>query len=336
MPHLIVTSISRPNAVLGALAEGAAANGWKFHLIGDRKSPEVFALEGCHYLSIEDQRELPFEYAKLCPENCYARKNLGYLLAMQEAAEVIVETDDDNFPLDGFWSQRRPEIRTRLIPGQGWVNAYRYFSDVFCYPRGFPLNLARSSWDSAPVASEAESHIFCPIQQGLANGQPDVDAVFRMLHPADINFVAERSIALGQGQWCPINSQNTTWWPSVFPLLYLPATCSFRMTDIWRGLVAQRILQANGWALAFHRPTVRQDRNIHDPMDDFGKELPGYFGNEKIVACLQNLSLRSGSDGMFGNLELCYQELIRHGMLQKEEENLIEAWLSACHELSGK
>ncbi len=78
MPHLIVTSISGPNAVLGELAEGAAANGWKFHLIGDRKSPEAFVLKGCNHFNIEAQRELPFEYARLCPENSYARKNNIY------------------------------------------------------------------------------------------------------------------------------------------------------------------------------------------------------------------------------------------------------------------
>ena len=30
----------------------------------------------------------------------YSRKNIGYLLAMRDGAEVIVETDDDNRPLE--------------------------------------------------------------------------------------------------------------------------------------------------------------------------------------------------------------------------------------------
>lgn len=333
LTHLVVTSISAPNAVLRALAFGADANGWKFHLIGDRKSPEAFALDGCNHLSIDAQRELPFEYAKLCPENSYARKNLGYLLAMSEGAEAIVETDDDNFPLSGFWSDRQSKIRARLIQSKGWINAYRYFSDTFCYPRGFPLNLARTSWDDTPAAVVSEPLVCCPIQQGLANGQPDVDAVFRMLHPADIAFEPEESIAIGQGQWCPVNSQNTTWFPSVFPLLYLPATCSFRMTDIWRGLIAQRILQANGLLVGFHSATVRQERNIHDPMEDFEQELPGYRHNAEITDRLQNLSLQSGSESFSLNLEICYEALIRLGVIKMEEEMLLEAWLSYTRSL---
>lgn len=327
MPHLIVTSISGPNAVLGELAEGAAANGWTFYLIGDRKSPEEFALDGCNHLNIEAQRELPLEYAKICPENSYARKNIGYLLAMHEGADVIIETDDDNFPLAGFWSQRNAGILARSVPEDGWINAYKHFSDTFCYPRGFPLNLARASWETASPAAGLEVAC-CPIQQGLANGQPDVDAVFRMLHPADIHFEQEQPIALRKGQWCPINSQNTTWFPSVYPLLYLPSTCSFRMTDIWRGLVAQRILWETGWGVGFTAPTVRQDRNAHDPMADFEQELPGYRHNAEIADRLTDLSLHSGRDSIPLNLEICYEALIRLGVLAKGEENLLQAWLS--------
>lgn len=330
MLHLVVTTISKPNPVLEALAQGVSAVGWKFHLIGDRKSPDSFTLPGCAYYPIEAQRDLPFSYTSLCPENSYTRKNLGYLLAIREGAEAIIETDDDNFPHSGFWTPRRSEIRARRFDGSGWLNAYRYFTDVFCYPRGFPLNLARSSWDAAPTVAVSESHVFCPIQQGLANGQPDVDAVFRMLHPGEIKFEAEQSLALGEDQWCPINSQNTTWFPCVYPLLYLPATCSFRMTDIWRGLIAQRILQANGWSVGFHCATVRQDRNIHDPMDDFIQELPGYLQNEEIIGSLGELRLEAGTENIRKNLELCYQSLIQNRFLEAGEETLLQAWLSDC------
>jgi hypothetical protein len=338
MPHLVVTSISKPNAVLEALADGATANGWKFHLIGDRRSPADFSLAGCENHPIESQLDLPFSYAKLCPKNSYARKNLGYLVAMSEGADVIIETDDDNFPLEGFWNRRDIDLDARSIQGQGWINAYRYFTGTFCYPRGFPLTLVRSSWESAPPDA-AQEPACCPIQQGLANGQPDVDAVFRMLHPADIHFDEAPPIALGKGQWCPINSQNTTWFPSVYPLLYLPATCSFRATDIWRGLVAQRIVWANGWHVGFRGANVRQDRNDHDLLSDFEQELPVYRHTAKIADRLAALSLSQGAREIPNNLTLCYQTLVTAGWLDKSELGLIDAWLRDCCELcepSGK
>ena len=92
--------------------------------------------------------------------------------------------------------------------------------------------------------------VACPIQQGLADGNPDVDAIFRLVLPLPMNFGRKPPIALCRGAWCPFNSQNTSWWPAAYPLLYLPAYCSFRMTDIWRSFVAQRICWENGWSSA--------------------------------------------------------------------------------------
>ena len=35
--------------------------------------------------------------------------------------------------------------------------------------------------------------------------------------------------------YSPFNSQNTIWFKEIFPLLYLPVSCSMRATDIIRG-----------------------------------------------------------------------------------------------------
>jgi hypothetical protein len=70
------------------------------------------------------------------------------------------------------------------------------------------------------------------------------------------HFLPNRRVALGAGAWSPFNSQNTAWYPKAYPLLYLPSYCSFRMTDIWRSFVAQRIAWENGWAVLFKSPDV--------------------------------------------------------------------------------
>jgi hypothetical protein len=44
------------------------------------------------------------------PDSPYARKNIGYLAAMREAAERIIETEDDNYPLPTFWQEREREV----------------------------------------------------------------------------------------------------------------------------------------------------------------------------------------------------------------------------------
>ena len=95
-PCLVITSIAAPTVALRSLAAAARLNAVDFILIGDEASPGSFELDGCDYYSLERQRRLHFELATICPARHYARKNIGYLLAAQRGAPMIVETDDDS------------------------------------------------------------------------------------------------------------------------------------------------------------------------------------------------------------------------------------------------
>lgn len=319
---LVVTSINPPNAALRELAAGCISHGWDFVLAGDSKSPADFQLDGCRFLSLQAQCESGFSLGARCPERSYTRKNIGYLAAMQAGADVIVETDDDNHPDGAFWNPRREEVDCRVVEKDGWVNAYRYFSAGFIYPRGLPLAHAR---EEIPAAGCLSTHA-CPIQQGLADADPDVDAVYRMLFPLPHHFgIAHDPVLLRNGSWCPFNSQNTTFFQRAFPLLYLPACCSFRMTDIWRSFVAQRVLQAMGLGVVFHGPTVWQERNDHDLHRDFTDELPGYLNNAGMRVALNALPLKA-DDSIQSMMETCYETLIRHNWVESAEEALLSCW----------
>jgi hypothetical protein len=326
---LVVTSIHPPNEAMKELAVGCREQGWDFIVAGDAKSPPDYGLDGCRFLSLAAQRASGFALAGICPERSYTRKNLGYLEAMRAGARVIVETDDDNHPKSGFWRQRESGVECRPVEWDGWVNAYQYFTRRFIYPRGLPLVNAR---DEGPEAGESEK-VDCFVQQGLADHDPDIDAVYRMLFPLPFQFeVDDGPILLRGGAWCPFNSQNTTFFPAAFPLLYLPAWCNFRMTDIWRGFVARRVLQAHGHGILYHGPTVWQERNDHDLQRDFMDELPGYEHNGRIREELTGLDLKP-ADSMQVMLERCYEALIRNGWVGAAEERLLQAWLGDLRDL---
>ena len=325
-PSIVVTSINAPNDVMRAIASGAGRSGFDFIVIGDTKSPADFSLEGCRFLSIEEQTRTRLRFAESCPTRHYARKNVGYLVAMAQGSELIVETDDDNFPRREFFSERSRSITARVIAGHGWLNVYSYFSDAAIWPRGLPLDRIHSErpqFEHLPVQT-----VDCPIQQGLADENPDVDAIYRLILPLPQNFLVDRRIALGHGTWCPFNSQNTTWWPEAFPLLYLPAFCSFRMTDIWRSFISQRIAWENGWHLLFHEPTVWQERNEHNLMRDFADEVPGYLHNERICRTLEDLPLAGGAEHIGANLRRCYRALVELEVIGSTELALLDLWLA--------
>jgi hypothetical protein len=321
---IVITSISSPNAALELIAKGARQHAMNFILIGDSKSPKEFVLPGCRFVDVAAQLASGLRLAAACPVRSYARKNIGYLLAMMDGADVIVETDDDNFPRPAFFERRTRQVAAPVVTQSGWLNIYRYFSDAMIWPRGLPLDAVNAPLP--PLDGLEASAVDCPVQQGLADENPDVDAIYRLLMPLPQSFRNDQRLALGRGTWCPFNSQNTTWWEAAFPLLYLPAHCSFRMTDIWRGFVAQRIAWECGWHVLYHGPTVWQDRNEHDLMRDFADEVPGYLNNNRIRVALEDTTLSGGAENLLSDLRRCYETLIRIEVVGSAELGLIDAW----------
>ncbi len=323
---LVITSIAlAENKVLQLYSSEAKRRNVSLILIGDRKSPENFSLTGAEFYAIEQQKKLPFKLAKALPENHYARKNIGYLIAIQNGAEVIVETDDDNLPYESFWQPRKLTVENaRVIENKGWINIYSYFTDKKIWPRGFPLEYVNQ-----PQAAEEDSinTIKAPIQQGLADENPDVDAVYRMTGDLPVKFEQKQPVALGRGSFSPFNSQNTTWFRQAFPLLYLPSYCSFRMTDIWRSFVASRIAQEYGWFILFHSSTVFQERNEHNLLRDFEQEIPGYLNNARIMEALLETDLCSDEQSIFENLMRLYETLVHGRWIEEKELHLLEAWI---------
>ena len=321
---IVVTTINRPTrAVLDIQARSHELPS-PFYVVGDTKSPRDFSLPGSRYLDMEAQLASGFSFATLCPPRHYARKNIGYLAAMRDGANVSIETDDDNIPRDAFYQPRHRVRVAPLVRGSGWCNVYGYFADTLIWPRGLPLKNIHDRL--APLSGLEVVTSDCPIQQGLADENPDVDAIYRLVLPLPLTFKSGE-IVLDKGVWSPFNSQNTTFWRPAFSLLYLPYHCSFRMTDIWRSFIAQRICWEYNWRLLFHGSTVFQERNEHDLLVDFADEIPGYLHNERIRRTLEDLSLSSDEGRIGENLKACYQALIQLGVIGVEEMALLDAWL---------
>src|SRR4051812_26453240 len=119
---LVLTSIAGESCkVLVEYAKQCEQRGVSFVVIGDKKSPKSFRLEGADFWSVERQSSLDFKLAAITPYNHYARKNLGYLVAIQNESEVIVETDDDNLPKEGFWRVPQRQQAAKPLRQAGWV-----------------------------------------------------------------------------------------------------------------------------------------------------------------------------------------------------------------------
>lgn len=314
MNYCIITTINEPTNAVQKLYELFGNN---LIIVGDLKTPKDWDYNGISPIN---------EPSKLyAPNNHYARKNLGYLYAIKNGAKLIYDTDDDNIPNDSFVIRDSNVLSYNSFASDGWFNVYKFFNIENLWPRGFPLKLIKKLSSYKEFIHSQNSSI----QQGVSDGEPDIDAIARLVFNSDTTFKEDRSIYLENDTWCPFNSQSTWWFPKAFPLMYLPITASFRMTDIWRSFIAQRCLWEIGEGVTFHSPAeVYQKRNEHDLLKDFTDEISGYLNNESIVRILRNLELKKGVDYVGDNLLLCYKELVNNGIFQQEELNSVSEWIN--------
>ena len=316
---VVLTSVRRPTP---ECLQFHGKPGWQMVFVADRGTPPFAAPPGMRCLTAAEQEESADRLATLLPWKHYARKNLGYAWAIAQGASAIFDTDDDNAPL-APWTPEPPSDASVLeAVGTGaWVNVYAHFTDDSVWPRGYPLEEVR---ESRPPRISPGSGSTVRVWQGLVEGDPDVDAIFRLTRGSRVTFRPAPPVVLPEGSYCPFNSQNTCWKADAFPYLYLPSTVSFRFTDILRGLVAQRCLWAHGWRLGFQGATAIQQRNSHDLLADFRDEIPCYLHAAAIARKLDALSL--GCDPA-SNLRACYEALTAAGWTDGREIAILDSWL---------
>lgn len=323
----VVTTINRPSEAMLELIRFSKEADAKVIIVGDTKTPSTWEEASCDFLSIETQSRMYPKFANVTPTKHYARKNFGYLSAIHGGAEWIYETDDDNFPVSNPFKSRSLEISgSTFASSSRWLNVYAVFgieatnlNQKHLWPRGFDLNSLGNN-----VELDEEISVLSPIQQGLANGDPDVDAIYRLVFGDLVRFKDRPPVLLKKGQICPTNSQSTWWHKSVFQLMYLPSTCTFRLTDILRGFVAWRILSEQETVVSFHSPVVRQDRNEHILLRDFRDEVELFTGSDEIVEKLLNVNLK-GLD-VQDSMRACYESLIDYGVVNSLEIKILNEW----------
>lgn len=318
---VVITTINEP----GPVCEELAATDYELIVVGDRKTPGAYHDLDLVFLDVEDQRRRFPKLAETLPFNHYARKNLGYLYAIKEGYAIIAETDDDNHPMANWPGIDIGSVHDQVVAPQ-YPNIYKLFTDEHVWPRGFPLDRIALD-EEIELRRDAEANV--SVWQGLVNGDPDVDAIFRLTkspRARDVEFASGRAVTLAKGVLSAFNTQNTVWVdPSMFAYLYLPSHVTFRVTDILKSYVAQFCIWARGGVIGFNGATAVQDRNPHNLLKDFEQELPLYMQFHEMIDALSSISYKGEADDLY----TAYQTLAERGLVGGEELDLVELWLEA-------
>ena len=313
---IVITTINGKSEGISSHQDRA---GWSIIVVGDKKSKSIRSEGNLRFLSIENQETLNFQIVTKCPYNHYTRKNIGYLLAMQNGAKFIYDTDDDNLPYEN-WKMPPFECDRSISTTAKFINTYRVFTDKLVWPRGFPLDELRKR---QTINFEKTDTARIGIWQGLVDNDPDVDAIYRLIWDEKMVFEKGPPFRIPENQYTPINSQNTFWISDVFKYLYLPATVEFRFTDILRGYIAQRLMWSRGLSLGIHPPLVFQNRNEHDYYSDLKDELNCYVSIKDIVKMLDNIKIDDDRDDLY----CVYEALFDMEIVKEEELDLVMMWL---------
>jgi hypothetical protein len=316
---IVVTTIQYPTPAVEKLAK---LPGWKMVVVGDKKTPSDWHLDGCDYLSPQKQMELGYETAKVIPWNHYARKNIGYLYALEHGAKVIYETDDDNY-IDIDIELLPENIELDIFSSKtGTVNPYAIFGRKDMWPRGYPLEHIISN--DLPDCKIKNARVL--IQQGLINGDTDVDAIFRLTRESDVRFDKRSPMALAHGTMTPFNTQNTCFYYDAFWALLVPMSVAFRVCDIWRGYIMQRLLwDINGY-VSFFATDVVQYRNEHNLLNDFKDEIDLYTKSGDFIKFLS--SWRSSKNNLLDRFNDLFKDAIDKHFFKESELSLVNAWIN--------
>lgn len=285
--YIVTTTINKPTPATLKFCE---KKDWQFVIVGDTKTPELDyrELEKQHsnvtYLSPAEQETLYPELSRIIGWRTIQRRNIGFLYAYHNGADVLATIDDDNIPYNEWGDNIY--VNTETI-----CDYYETENEIFdplsvtnhnyLWHRGFPIDLLQVKNNVVYKGKKSRKVL---IQADLWDGDPDVDAMARLTYKPLVKFDTHRPFF--SNKVSPYNSQNTFIAREVIPY-YAVLPFVGRMDDIWSSYIVQTIFKDN---LIYAPATVYQDRNKQDLITNLEKEIIGYRNTLDFVRGGCNLS----------------------------------------------
>jgi len=287
--YIVTTTINRPTTATLKFCEISDRNNWYFVIVGDTKTPheDYINLENNHknviYLSPEEQDKLYPELSKIIGWETIQRRNIGFVYAYKNGAEVMATVDDDNIPYDN-WGQNL------MIGKEIEIDLYEPELDVFdplsitvnnhIWHRGYPIEYLQKRH---LVEYKGKTIRKVLVQADLWDGDPDIDAMARLTFKPVVKY-SDIKQPYCSNKISPFNSQNTFLSREVIPY-YSVLPFVGRMDDIWGGYILQYYFPNS---VIYSPASVYQDRNVQDLITNLEKEIIGYRNTSQLLGDLLN------------------------------------------------
>tara|TARA_Y100001972_G_scaffold100305_1_gene124660 strand:- start:416 stop:1330 length:915 start_codon:yes stop_codon:yes gene_type:complete len=277
---IVTTTINSPTEATRRFSE---MNDWTFVVVGDTKTPHSeYQQLDCVYLSPDMQEGMCKELSDTIGWKSIQRRNMGFLFAYKQGADIVATVDDDNIPYDN-WGKN-------VLVGQNIdCDLYEPEDNVFdplsvtntpeIWHRGYPIELLQRR---NRVEYKGKTTRKVLVQADLWDGDPDIDAMARLTMKPIVRYDVEKPFC--SNSIAPFNSQNTFLAREVIPF-YTVLPHVGRMDDIWGSYIMQHYFPNN---VVYNKASVYQDRNVQDLITNLEKEVIGYRNTFKLVNNLSN------------------------------------------------
>ena len=269
------------------------------------------------------------KYLSVIPVKCHAETSFGFLVAYEEEPDMIIELDDDVFPVEGHdlvdlhWKNLSSNDGITVKSKGKWYNTVENLelnkTNVKLFPRGHPYSHEARAEDYIWVSSTGA----CVLNMGLWVGHPDLDALTILYHggldglsPIEGTCCKRGKVIVDRGTYFAICSMNTAFLRKIIPAfyqLYMGHMGVDRFDDIWSGIFLKKIADHLGDGICMGKPLIQHRKRPRSIFKDLKSELEGMIINEVLWRIVDSIQL-SGNE-----YYTCYQELT-----EKLEENLNE------------
>lgn len=269
MNIVVVTTINKPTEAIKKFSE---MDDWHLIVVPDLKTPhkEYYGIN-CTYISIEEQKDAYKYISDYIGWNKTERRNIGYIKAHQMGAEIVATVDDDNIPYDD-WGKNvclDKEIEVDTYENMcGFFDPLSITNKSYLWHRGFPIQFVNLRHENKYLGKIKQKFL---IQADLWNGEPDIDAIFRLTQKytnEDFNiknFYTSKNLS-------PFNSQNSFIHKKALKD-YMMIVDVGRIQDIWAAYWVQK---KTGTNVLYGPPSVFQKRNEHIILNDYIQEFETY------------------------------------------------------------
>jgi hypothetical protein len=293
--------------------------GWCIGIVADAKTSTDLVGKAClrsnreicdekvHFLSIRDQQKMTAEksgmgkFIEAIPYNHLARKNTGYLYAIQQGATLILGMDDEHvLKLDTEGKVISPfpylsHLDAARIAMAGNKLAFNHHPSMGAsggntsWARGFPLSRIQDEATHGMVAYGIENMTFSDLAvlQICNTGDPDSDAIHRRTKSSPVTFVETSTtntpLVVPSRTFAPYHAQATIHTQQAHWALLLLSTVPAEVSYIWRSYFAPAIYRHLKLQIAFLPPRGVRDRRTHSIPEAVSAESTLYFKTERFA-----------------------------------------------------